>query len=675
MFKELVFVFAGLNYFAKVEYQSSFYENQTDVDKITFKFSPTPLISIIIPVHNQIKFTLNCLRSIFLNVSDKYSYEIVIINDCSTDATQELLEKIPNIHIIYNIENLGFLNSCNKASKEARGKYVCFLNNDTLVLKNWLESLVETLIRDETIGCVGSKLIYPYGLLQEAGGVVFDNGVVINHGKYQHIWDSKFNFSREVDYCSGASIMTLKSDFEKLNFFDTTYVPAYYEDTDFCFSIRYLLGKKVVYQPLSTVVHFEGVSSGKIAIGNNVKSYQEINKLTFFKKWAVPLSSNHQFQEFTKAANKFLPLKKILVMDSYLPCYDKESGSNRLFKLIAIFKKIGYHVVFVPDNGQKTEPYYSELINNNVEIILNYLGKRNFKKDIIKASKQCEIAWVCRPNINKKFYSIFEKNNNIKWIYDTVDLHYVRIERAAKLYKENTKLNKQFRYFKKLELDLAKKADVTICITDIEKAELIKEGISNTFVVPNIHENNVSHSKNFQTREGLIFIGSYNHQPNVDAVNWLYENIMPIVWETLPHLHLTLLGSNPTPQITNLNTHSNITVTGYLADVSSYFEKAKIFVAPLRYGAGMKGKIGQSLEYGLPIISTSIGIEGMNFEDKKDVLIADEAIDFAEKIVELYQNEIKWLQIQKNSEYVLEKLSPNLVSQNIKILFEKLILE
>lgn len=669
--KELFFVFAGLKYFEKNEYLPSFYSKAIPISNLAFNKFDKPLISIIIAVYNQLDFTLNCLRSIQYNVSTKYSFEVIVIDDGSTDDTQKVLTQINNLIYVKNNVNVGFLQSCNLAVKKANGKYICLLNNDTLILNNWLESLVDTIKSDKNIGCVGSKLIYPYGLLQEAGGIIFNDASGLNYGKYQHPKKIEYNFSREVDYCSGASILFLKSDFEEIGGFDERYSPAYYEDTDFCFSIRDLLKKKVVYQPLSVLVHFEGISSGKISNKLNVKSYQDINKNKFVDKWDKQLTINHPHQKVNVAARKYLPDKNVLIIDSYLPFHDKESGSKRIYRLMHMIKNLGYHVVFAPLDGNLVEPYYSELIGDGIEVLIRNNGKLKFLYTVNSAIKNADLAWVCRPNINMKFANVILRNN-VKWIYDTVDLHYVRIGRAIKLFPENKKLLKDYKKFKALEIEIAEKANITICITKVEQDELRKQGIFTTAVIPNVHDKKIEYNKLFTERKGIIFIGSYNHDPNVDAVLWLCNQIMPLVWQTLPNLKLTLLGNNPPKEVINLEKNPNVKVTGYIKDVSDYFENAKIFVAPLRYGAGMKGKIGQSLEYGLPIVTTTIGVEGMNLTSDLNVLIADEALDFANKIIDLHQNYDTWFRVQKNAEQALNSYLPNVVSIQLKSIFEVL---
>jgi GT2 family glycosyltransferase len=668
---EFCFTLLGLRFFTEDRFEPDSYHKRLSDSEIKFKTEATPLVSIVIPVYNQITYTKTALKSLILNVSKTYTYEVILVNDNSNDATAEILERINGIVNIKNEENIGFLKSCEKGIAIAKGKYICLLNNDTIVLSNWLESMVQTLEEESNVGCVGSKLIYPYGLLQEAGGIIYSDGSGINYGKYQHPKAAKFNFKRAVDYCSGASIVFRKEEFESIGGFDKRYTPAYYEDTDLCFSFRHILGKQVVYLPSSVTVHFEGISSGKKAKKGNVKSYQELNKVKFTDKWKKELASDYPFCSADCAAKKYLPKKTITVIDSYLPFFDRESGSNRLFQLLKLFKEMGYHLIFIPNDGKEVAPYHSILTSKlGIEVVYRFLGKKHFRKQIIQSALHSNILWICRPDLNKKYQFLTAKNPKIKWIYDTVDLHYIRLERASLLVENNKSLINQAIRFKALELLLAKQADITIAITNDEAALLKQEGIKNITVIPNIHIK--AYVENFfapfDKRSGLLFIGGYKHTPNVDAAKWLVEDIMPIVWQTHPHILLTLLGSNPTAEILKLSSE-RVVVPGYVEDVSVYFNTSKIFVAPLRYGAGMKGKIGQSLSFGLPIVSTSIGTEGMNLVDGINVLKAEEASAFASKIVQLYEDEVLWDTICSNIKDTITPYTPEVVSKQLIKLF------
>jgi len=366
-----------------------------------------------------------------------------------------------------------------------------------------------------------------------------------------------------------------------------------------------------------------------------------------------------------------IPIRTILVIDDMLPRFNKDSGSQRMMHLLKIFKELGYHVIFIPYDGHLIDPYYTMLQDMGIEVIDIKCGLANQKKNIINLLPRVNIAWMCRPNINRKFQHILKYNKHITWIYDTVDLHFIRHSRQAEISKNlirRFQLQRRAKRYKKLETDLAKLADVTIAITTVE-AEILKEnGAREVRIVPNIHIRKTESAYDFDRRQGILFIGSYDHSPNRDAVIWLVKEIMPLVWKELPDIKVNIVGNNPNHEIQKLAT-SNVLVTGFVTDVDDYFNKSKVFVAPLRYGAGMKGKIGHALEYALPIVGTSIGAEGINLENRSEILIANEEHEFAEKIIELYTNKSLWTKIHKNAARSLAPFSYEAQKNNLNSIF------
>ncbi|SMO58611.1 glycosyltransferase [Solitalea koreensis] len=662
--KEALLTLLGLRYFCNNEYFKSINGN---LSTLLFPIENNPKVSIIIPVYNQLDFTINSLASIKEHFSKKFPIEIIVVDDCSTDDTQRIISKIDGIKYIHNDQNIGFLNSCNKAVSQSSGEYICFLNNDTLILPNWLESLVDTIEFGDEIGAVGSQLLYPYGLLQEAGGLIFEDGSGCNYGRGLHPEIPKYNYTRQTDYCSGCSLLISTKDFNALGGFDTRYSPAYYEDTDLCFSVTYKLNKKVIYQPASKLIHFEGVSSGKTISPGNVKAYQEINRVKFIQKWESELLQKHQKNKaLDDSARKYIEKPVLLVMDHALPAFDKESGANRMFQLLKIFIDKGYYVIYFPADGNKIEPYYSLLHNLNIEVIYKHFGRKEFHESLSATLPYVNLIWACRPEINRDYSYIKQSFPSIKWIYDTIDLHYLRFEREYELSRSmNKKLLQKVIDYKQMEIELATSADVTVTITDKEKEILQANGVSSLQTVPNIH---VPHTESlnigFDGRKDLLFIGGYYHKPNVDAALWLSNEIMPVIWQQTPEMKLFLVGSHPPKEVRAL-ANERIIVTGYVPDVTPYFNSARVFVAPLRYGAGMKGKIGQSLEYALPIVTTDIGAEGMHLKDNWEILLAHTAEEFAAKTLELYNNKDLWLKLRKNAKKAIEDKSPESIKASL----------
>lgn len=252
-----------------------------------------PTSSIVIPCHNGAKVTEACLTALAETVPTSLSAEIIVVDDASTDATAGMLRRRATlderIRVLRNRRNAGFIAACNRGARAARGEILVFLNNDTIPRPDWLVALLRTF-RDRKVGAAGGKLIYPDGRLQEAGGVIFSNASGANFGcGDENPHDPLYSFVREVDYCSGALLATLRSLFLETGGFDRRYRPAYYEDADYCFTVRQR-GYKVCYQPECEVMHVEGASYGaKVpGVGNR---HQSVNRDKFMARWRAELAA------------------------------------------------------------------------------------------------------------------------------------------------------------------------------------------------------------------------------------------------------------------------------------------------------------------------------------------------------------------------------------------------
>ncbi|TRU23757.1 MAG: glycosyltransferase [Microcystis aeruginosa Ma_SC_T_19800800_S464] len=636
--------------------------------------SDAPLVSIIIPVYNQFAYTFNCLESLSVNLSSDLAYEVIIVNDASTDETlEQLATLVKGIKVLTNAENSGFIRSCNYGASQAKGQYLYFLNNDTRILENCLESLLKLIVNNPQVGAVGSKLIYANGKQQEAGGIIWNSADGWNYGRLDSPDEPEYNYVRPVDYCSGASLLVPADLFKQLGGFCQDFIPAYYEDTDLCFAIREL-DYQVLYQPQSNVIHYEGITSGT-DLSSGIKQYQVINQTKFREKWSKVLTKHldNDANNVPKAARRLQGKPTILVIDSYVPLYDRESGCVRLLNILKLLLNLGYSVIFFPDNGYPEQPYTSVLQQLGIEVIYGTAQRYNLEEKLIKYLPLIDGVWLCRPELCDKYMDLIRLKTKVPIIYDTIDLHFLRLKRQ-KDYLDPSYQNTSWSWetYQKLELNYANQAEATVVVTEDEKQVLSSLGVKNVWVIPNIHEEiSLSEKVAFDQRSGLVFIGSYNHPPNIDAVKWLCLEIMPLVWVSRPDITVNLLGSNLKDEVKELAS-DQVIVTGYVPEVEPYFQKSRIFVAPLRFGAGMKGKIGQSLSLGLPTITTKIGAEGMGLIDHQDVLIADTAEEFAQAVIELYDNRELWQKLANNSLETIKRYQPAAVQTNLQALLSNL---
>jgi GT2 family glycosyltransferase/SAM-dependent methyltransferase len=644
--------------------------SKKEAAKLVFpKPSEKPEVSIIIPAYNNWRYTLNCLKSLAENTDG--DYEVVVIDDASFDETARVLSEVKNLHLIVNEQNIGFLESCNLGAKASKGKYILFLNNDTMATKGWLPPLLELMNRED-VGAVGSKLVYPDGTLQEAGGIIWKDGSGWNYGRRGDPYKPEYNYIREVDYCSGASLLVDRELFEKIDGFDKRFKPAYGEDSDLCFAIR-KLGYKVMYQPMSVIVHFEGVSCGTDT-SSGIKKYQEINRPKFVEKWGPVLQKDHHPPD---AQNVFLardraPGKRILVIDSFVPTYDKDAGSFDMFSMLKILVELGNKVTFIGDNLLGPEPYTRGLQQKGIEVIYapyvvsieDYIRKHGRFFDVVMLSR----AYIAI----KHFARVKRDCVKAKVVYDTVDLHYLRQSRQASI-ENNERLLRKAEETKASELYLAKNSDITLVVSPVEKEVLLKEDPSlNVEVIIRSVHSVTTPQKPFRERKDILFIGGFAHPPNVDAVVYFVEGILPLIKQEMPDLRFYIVGSNPRKGVLSLQSET-VVVTGYVKDLRPYFENCKAFVAPLRYGAGVKGKILLSMSYGVPVVTTSIGAEGIGLVDGQNVLLADDPQEFAQKVILLCNKEELWSKVSRNSlEHIRKYFSYEAAREQLKELIENL---
>lgn len=633
----------------------------TDYEIICFEKNDNPDVSIIIPVYNQFDYTYNCLKSILEN-SGNVSYEIIIANDCSTDITRDIEQVAKNVRLITTEKNVRFLLNCNNAAEYAKGKYILFLNNDTQVMENWLQPLIDVMASYADVGMVGSKLVYPDGKLQEAGGIVWKDASAWNYGHLKSPDDPEFVYLKEADYVSGAAIMIRTELWNEIGGFDTRYVPAYYEDTDLAFEVR-KHGYKVMMQPKSIVIHFEGISNGTdTSVG--LKAYQVENRQKFYDKWKNVLEKEH----FENAQNVYLAKdrgqtkKQILVVDHYVPNYDKDAGGRCTYMYLKMFLRMGLKVTFIGDNFARPEPYTSELNALGIEILFGNNYYNNWKGWLADNLHYFDYIYLQRPHISIKYIDIVKKYARGKVFYFAHDLHHVRMYRDYLLTGDKNALEESQKW-KKIEMELFTKADVGHVVGSYEQEVMQK--VFPDKPIRNIplyiyDESPDGIEKDFSKRHDILFVGGFGHTPNIDAVIWFYENVYTKVLKRYPDMVWHIVGSKAPDEVLQL-AGPNVVIEGFLSDeeLAEMYKKCRLSVVPLRYGAGVKGKVVESAYYQIPLVTTPIGGEGLDSAMGAFVMEED-ADNMAELICSLYED---YPRLRKMSDAGIEFISTYFTSK------------
>jgi O-antigen biosynthesis protein len=520
------------------------------------------------------------------------------------------------------------------------------LNNDTQVTAGWLDNLLNCFEEVENCGIAGSRLIYPDGRLQEAGGIIFSNGDGWNYGRFESPDNPKFLYRRDADYVSGASLMIEKKLFDQLGGLDTRYAPAYYEDTDLAFAAR-AAGKRVIYQPTSVIIHFEGISSGT-DLNAGVKQYQRINKTKFVEKWSAALTKQAATDTPAERAIQRDGKPHILIIDALTPDPSRDSGSLRMVNIMRVLRELGWRVTFMADNRLSTSAEILELGQIGVQTLCKPWAPA------LSTWLKSEAAWLnavmlCRHYVASPNIDLVRRTApKAKIIFDTVDLHFLREQRAAE-HSANKAMAKQADASRRRELALIRASDVTLVVSPVER-DLLSQLLPDAKVelLSNVHalyERRVD----FAERKDLVFVGGFNHPPNADAVKWLCHDIFPRIRTQREDIALHLIGDIPESERGPLQ-QPGVHIHGRVHDLTPWMEGSRVALAPLRYGAGVKGKVNMAMSYGLPVVATSMAAEGMHLVDGENILLADDAGAFASAVLRLYEDQALWTRISDHSQ-------------------------
>jgi GT2 family glycosyltransferase/glycosyltransferase involved in cell wall biosynthesis len=608
-----------------------------------------PIASIVIPVHNKFHVTYHCLASLLL-APNRATFEVILVDDGSSDATLQVPETVKGIHYVRNDTSQGFIRSCNRGGTFARGQYIVMLNNDTEVTANWLDELLWPFDNFQGVGMTGAKLLYPDGTLQEAGGIVWDTGNPWNYGRNANARDPRYNYTRQTDYLSGACLMLPTTLWNEIGGFSERYVPAYFEDTDLGFQVRER-GFKTVYTPLSQVFHFEGVSNGT-NVSSGMKRFQEINRPKFKSRWNSAFRGNGREGvdvELNKDRNVAL---RALIIDAQIPMPDQDAGSYAAVQEIRMLQALGFKCTFVPQNLAWMGHYTQDMQRMGVECLFAPF-QTSINQVLEERGNEFDLVYITRYYVAKGYLDMIrQRAPRAKIVLMNADLHFLRELRLALQTKNAEDMAKSLQT-REEELAVMRKVDLVLSYTDVERAVILSHNLDSTKVAkcPWVTEI-ASNVPGWDARSDVAFLGGYNHVPNVQAVEWFAKQVMPVMRQKLPGVKFHVYGSQMPDSFAELAAgHDDIVLHGWVPTVQAVYDSCRVFVAPLQTGAGIKGKVIGALAHGVPTVMTPIAAEGLSLSAGVDAAIAAQPAEWVNAIAKVYNDPKAW---QKMSAGALE---------------------
>ena len=613
-------------------------------EQLKFPEAEKPQLSIVLVFYQQARLSYLCLQSL-LEFAD-VSYELIIVDNNSTDETTALLDKIDNATIIRNLDNLGFVKAVNQAAEVATGEYILLLNNDACIEKSTLSSALQVIESDESIGAVGAKIKLLDDSTQEAGSIIFNDGACLGYGRGKPTDSYEFMFQRDVDYCSGAFLLFRNSSFKALGGFDLDYAPAYYEESDFCIRLQ-KQGLRIVYVPTSQITHYEFASSGGM---QSAKKLQAEHQQVLCAKHADFLA-----QRFANDGSNVLRARtrnnfpNILVIDDRVPYPSLGAGyprcSNLLFELSKMDLNISFYPLLFPQ--EKWDDVY-KTVPNTIEVILES-GLEELQS-FLQARKDFYQHVVVSRVHNMEFFNHClsldpDLLGDTKIIYDAEAVSAPREILRMEFLGEAMSAEDQAELIEK-ELQQSKLAEKIVAVSNNE-AEIFKQhGYSDTVVLGHTIASKPG-SNGFIQRSGLLFVGALRDEgsPNVDSLLWFLINVFPILEQAIPGIKLNVVGDNSAPSLATIG-KDNINFTGRVDSIEEMYNISRVFIAPTRFAAGIPHKIHEAAANGLPSVTTSLLAQQLGWKDSKELLVGDTPEAYAAQCIKLYQDEKLWQDVR-----------------------------
>jgi glycosyltransferase involved in cell wall biosynthesis len=424
--------------------------------------------------------------------------------------------------------------------------------------------------------------------------------------------------------------------------FSDAYSPAYYEDADLGMAVR-AAGYDVIYQPASKIVHFEGVSSGR-DVHSGVKSYQVRNQHLFVEKWHERLRTRRPYGDNPHLAAVYWYTDHMFFADANYPTPDQDAGSQVADSWMRMFHRQGYHVTFLPVDFFVGFPKYTK----RLEALGVYCPRRPYEEHLqgffTRPTYPFAFGVFIRYDRTRRVYDILDTLAiDIPRVFMPSDLHYLRDQRQAVLTGSMTAMLGSFKT--KYEEYAVMAQSTLICVHSNHERDEITHTLPHWDVeVSPIMYDVPGRTCGFHERADVLFVGGFRHTPNIDGIVFFCNEVWPLVQARLPGISLKIVGSNITPDVAALESPT-IEVLGFIENLKPILDGVRLTIAPLRYGAGVKGKVTMSMCNGIPVVGTAIAFEGMSLTNGIEMLAADAALEMANHIVHAYSDEQLWYRL------------------------------
>ncbi|MGB3070082.1 MAG: glycosyltransferase [Ottowia sp.] len=614
-------------------------------NRLAFPPHPAPSVSIVVVLFNNAALTLQCLMSVHEHLT--LPLEVIVVDNASTDETSQLLERLQGCTVLRQQENLHFLHAANLGARTARGRNLLFLNNDTTLRSQALSAACEILDGEPGVGAVGGQILLLDGSLQEAGSILWQDGSTSGYGRGADPLDTLYQFQRDVDYCSGAFLMVKRAVFDQLGGFDPLFAPAYYEDVDLCVRISEA-GWRVVYSPRIQIDHVESASYG--ADGNTNKHIVN-NRERFKRRHAARLQRACAHLTTDELYARLTPGRypaRLLFVDDCWPLASLGSGFPRAYEFLAALCETGIFVTHYATSPGNTGLMAShDTLTAGVERagggqgqLISFLQDRQGYYDCLVVS---------RPHNMRAVSAWLEQHPDeaarLHIIYDAEAIASLREQLRSQARPGSPAPSMSLQD----EISLTRKADTIIAVNEAEANMFRGAGRADVRVLGHCVDLHLSPAP-FESRANLLFVGRLAEMdsPNVDAIEWFIEQIMPLLDRQLGSEYgVDLVGLCADELRQRYAHHAHLRFHGRIDDLEPFYNQARVFIAPARFAAGVPLKVYEAAAHGVPVVASSLLGRQLSWFDGEDMMLADSPQEFADACAALYHNASRWSAIRE----------------------------
>lgn len=618
-----------------------------------------PRVSIVVLVLDDVDMVGGCLESLRRTIDSSWRPEIVVVANGTSLSRLQDLQRREDIVLVRSETNLGFAGGNNLGVGAARGELLVFVNDDAVVEPDWLDQLAVTAGSDPRIGAVGSRILFEDGSLQEAGAVIWGDGPTSAVGRDLPAGSREYGYVRDVDYVSANGMLVRRDAWEAVGGFAGDYHPAYYEDVDLCMAMR-RAGRRVVYEPRSVVRHREGGSSS-YRYRMFLMGYQ---RNVFRQKWADQIAGYERYPTSDRAAAIERALHRIgghpprvLILDDALPDPGLGSGFGRAAAALEELVGAGFAVTFRPFDPRLGDQVHTpartsvvdHLADLGVDVRYEHIGpllrRSGTNFDVVLCSRPRSYGEL-QPHLGRL-------RSQVPVIYDTEAIWSRGLQRDAGLIREpeqSAALLRTAEEIRVTELDAIGRADHVVAVSEEEAAliaEMRSEADADPTAVTVIGGDSQPWSPGpagWSERRNIVFPAGWLagvNSPNLTSLRHFVDEILPRVVASIPWVRILVTGGNPPPEALAL-AGPNVEFLGYVPDMRSVLDGARVVAVPARSGAGRKLKTSEAMLAGVPTVSTGLGAEGIDVSERGGLVVTDDPGSFAEALVSLHEDPRAW---------------------------------